>query len=229
MRNVMRRIEAGNFAGAARALRQTNPLAEVCGHLCRPNPACERDCLRQSFADGPVRIAELEALACREAGERGWSNDVPEPSGRSAIVIGAGPAGLSCAFYLVRAGWKVTLWDTRPEPGGSLIGLDPAILPNDVLTRDLNGVIGAGIRFEGSKPVSYLGELKDEYSAVVVAAGAEASALVAGLEPHEGGLRAKENVVACGSVVRGACSAVQAVADGRSAAMLVAGLHAAAA
>jgi NADPH-dependent glutamate synthase beta subunit-like oxidoreductase len=229
MRNVMRRIEAGNATGAARALRQTNPLAEVCGHLCRPNPACERRCLRKSFADGPVRIAELEAWVCREAGERGWRTDVPEPSGRSAIVIGAGPAGLSCAYFVVRAGWKVTLWDTRPEPGGSLLGLDPGLLPKDALARDLNGVIGAGIRFERSKPVNYLGGLKDEYSAVVVAAGAEASALIAGLDPQEGGLRAKDNVVACGSVVRGACSVVEAVADGRNAAMLVAGLPAAAA
>ena len=221
MRNVMRRIEAVNFAGAARALRQTNPLAEVCGHLCRPDPACERRCLRKSFADGPVRIAELEAWVCREAGERGWRTDAAEPSGRSAIVIGAGPAGLSSAYYLARAGWTVTLRDMRLEPGGSLLGLSPALLPKDALTRDLNGVLGAGVQFEGDKPVDDLGRLKQEYSAVIVAAGVSASALIVGLDPQSDGLRLKDNVLACGAVVRGACSAVQAVADGREAARLL--------
>jgi glutamate synthase (NADPH/NADH) small chain len=221
MRNVMRRIEAGNFAGAARALRQTNPLAEVCGHLCRSSPGCERHCLRQSFADGPVRIPELEAWVCREAGERGWRADAPEPSGRSAAVIGAGPAGLSCAYFLARAGWTTTLWDARPEPGGSLLNLDPSILPKDVLARDINGVLRAGVGFNGGKPVAYVAGLAREHSAVVVAGGVKAASLLAGLEAAGEGLRAKDNVVACGSVVRGPCSAVQAVADGREAARLV--------
>jgi hypothetical protein len=221
MRNVMRRIEAGNIAGAARALRQTNPLAEVCAYLCRPTPGCERRCLRKSFACGPVRIADLESWVCREAGERGWRTDAPEPSGRSAAIIGAGPAGLSCAYFLARAGWKVTLWDARPEPGGSLLDLDPAILPKDVLEREVGGVLRSGVEFNGSNPVKYVGGLAREHAAVVVAAGDESAPLLAGLDAAGGGLKAGDNVVACGSVVRGACSAVQAVADGRAAARLV--------
>jgi len=220
-RNVMRRIEARNFAGAARALRSTNPLAEICGHVCRPSPGCERHCLRKTFADGPARIAEQEAWVCREAGERGWPTDAPEPSGRSAIVIGAGPAGLSCAYFLARAGWKVTVWDARAEPGGSLLGLDPGLLPKEVLARDLKGVLGTGVEFECNKPVKYIGGLAQEYSAVVIAAGVESTALVVGLDAAGEGLKAKDNVVACGSVVRGHCSAVRAVADGRRAALLV--------
>ncbi|HTW92058.1 MAG TPA: FAD-dependent oxidoreductase [bacterium] len=221
IRNVMRRIEAGNFAGAARALRQTNPLAEVFGHICRPGPSCERHCLRMSFADGPVRIAELEAWVCREAGDRGWRTDQPEQSGKSATIIGAGPAGLSCAYFLARAGWKVTLWDKRAEPGGSLLDLDPALLTKDVLARDLNGVLHAGAIFSGDKPVKYVGGLAQEHTAVVIAAGIEGKSLVAGLDAVGDGLKAKNNVVACGAVVRGHCSALQAVADGRAAARMI--------
>jgi prolycopene isomerase len=220
-RSVMRRIEAQNFAGAARALRQTNPLAEICGHVCRPDPACERRCLRKSFADGPVWIAELEAWVCREADERGWRTDRTEPTGKSGVVIGAGPAGLSSAYFLARAGWQVTLWDVRPLPGGSLIALDPKVLPKEVLARDVNGVLRSGVEFEGSQRINYIGELARENTAVVVAAGAEAATLAADLEPAGEGLKAKDNVVACGSMVRGPCSAVQAVADGREAARLV--------
>ncbi len=82
-------------------------------------------------------------------------------------------------------------------------------------------MLGTGIEFEGNKPVKYIGGLAREYSAVVIAAGVESTALVVGLDAAGEGLKAKENVVACGSVVRGACSAVQAVADGRRAALLV--------
>jgi prolycopene isomerase len=228
MRNVMRRIEAGNFAGAARALRQTNPLAEVCAHLCRPNPACERRCLRKSFADGPVRIAELEAWVCREAAERGWLGDTPESTPRQAAVVGAGPAGLSCAYFLARAGWKVTLRDARPEPGGSLLDLDPAALPRDARTRDVNGVLRAGIVFSGDAGVADLAELAQSLDALVIAAGREETTFVSGFDPAGDGLKVKDKMFACGSVVRGACSAVEAVADGRNAAMFVARLPGAA-
>jgi prolycopene isomerase len=228
MRNVMRRIEAGNFAGAARALRQTNPLAEVCGYLCRPDPACERRCLRKSFADGPVRIAELEAWVCREAAERGWPRDTPEPTGRPAAIVGAGPAGLSCAYFLARAGWKVTLRDARPEPGGSLLDLDPAALPKDARTRDVNGVLRTGIVFSGDAGVADLAEPAQSLDALVIAAGREATTFVSGFDPAGDGLKVKDKMVACGSVVRGACSAVEAVADGRNAAMFITRLPAAA-
>ena len=221
LRNVMRRIEAGNIAGAARALRQSNPLAEVCGWLCRPDPACERRCLRRSFADGPVRIAELESWVCREAGERGWRTDPPETTGRSAAVIGAGPAGLSCAYFLARAGWNVALLDARPEPGGSLLDAGAAVLPPDARERDIRGVLAAGVKFVGGRRVTDVAELEQKHAAVVVAAGPGAAFLITGFGSVGDGLKTKGKIVACGSVVRGPCGAVQAAADGREAARLV--------
>jgi prolycopene isomerase len=222
-RNVMRRIETGNVIGAARALRQTNPLAETCGQLCRPDPACERRCVRRGFADGPVRIAELEAWVCREAGDRGWLADAPEPAGRSAAVIGSGPAGLSCAWFLARVGWNVTLLDERTEPGGSLLDVDTAALLPGVRKRDIAGVLRVNVAFAGGSKVADISGLAGQHAVVFVAAGAGAQELAAGLEPAGDGLKAKGKVVAGGSVVRGACSAVQAVADGRSAAAFITG------
>jgi prolycopene isomerase len=224
MRNVMRRIEAGNLAGAARALRQANPLAEVCGHLCRPGAPCERRCLRRSFADGPVWIAELEAWVCREAGERGWGTDTPEPAGRSAAVVGSGPAGLSCAYLLVRLGWQVALADERPEPGGSLLDVAASVLSPAARSRDVAGVLRAGVVFSGGKRVAEISGLAQRHDAVVFATGSEAESLVAGLDSAGDGLKARGKLVVCGSAVRGRCSAVQAVADGRRAAKLVSGI-----
>jgi prolycopene isomerase len=223
MRNVMRRVEAGNLAGAARALRQTNPLAETCAWLCRPCPSCESSCLRLRFADGPVRLAELEAWVCREAGELGWPTGAPEPAGRSAAIIGAGPTGLSCAWFLVRTGWEVSLFDGRAEPGGSLLDADPVVLPPDSREREINGLLAAGVTFTGARRVTDVSDLAARHSAVFIAAGQDARALVGGLEPAGEGLAASGKVVAGGSIVRGATKVVQAVADGRSAAAFITG------
>jgi NADPH-dependent glutamate synthase beta subunit-like oxidoreductase len=177
--------------------------------------------VRKSFADGPVRIAELESWVCREAGERGWTSDQPEPAGRSAAIIGAGPAGLSCAYFLARAGWKVELLDARAEPGGSLLDVGPAVLPEDARDRDIKGVLASGVAFVGGRPVSDVDELARSNDAVFLAAGADRAGLLDGCEPAEGGLMARGKLIAGGSIVRGACSAVQAVADGRAAAVLM--------
>ncbi|MFO7651614.1 MAG: FAD-dependent oxidoreductase [bacterium] len=168
-----------------------------------------------------MRIAELESWVCREAGERGWPADAPEPAGKTAAVIGAGPAGLGCAYSLGRAGWQVTLLDARPEPGGSLLDVDPALLPQDALGRDIAGVRRACAAFGGRWQVDDVAQLARSHDAVFVAAGIGAQALVANLELAGEGLKAGGKIVAGGSIVRGTCSAVQAVADGRNAALLI--------
>ena len=65
-------MEIGNVVGAARVIRQTNPLAEVCGTACGPDAPCRRDCYRISFAGKPVEITELQRWVCQTAGAKGW-------------------------------------------------------------------------------------------------------------------------------------------------------------
>jgi hypothetical protein len=68
----MRRMEAKNYRGAARLIREKNPLGEVCGLVCTPGRTCQKDCYRGEFAGVAVRIAELQHWVCTEAGEEGW-------------------------------------------------------------------------------------------------------------------------------------------------------------
>lgn len=230
--NALRRLEAGNIAGAARSLRENNPLAEVCGYLCRPNPPCEKECNRHSFSDHPVRIAELQAWICRETGPEGWAPPAAPPSGNRALVIGAGPAGLTCAHYLARLGTFVDLWDLQPSLGGGLLQATEDRLPAEVLRRELEGWEHFGVNFQGGKclPEDLSPEqLLRDRSAVFLATGASSRQSITAwlgvatlqVEPATMALLEKPGFFAGGGLVREECTAVQSVADGRAAAMAI--------
>lgn len=142
-------------------------------------------------------------------------------------VVSAGPAGLSCAYYLARVGCAVTLMDRGDSPGGSLPGLDPSVLPPDALGRDLEGVLASGVECVGGFTLGGLGDAQDllrDYRAVFLATGAGSPLGLEQLQLAElaEGAWVAGNVVAGGSPMRGECSAVQAVADGRRAAQAIA-------
>ena len=172
----MRRVESGNFAAAARSMREMNPLAELCGTICPSEQLCEKNCYRSSYADGPVRIRELHGWACAEAtGSEGWDRREPTPNGHRVAVVGAGPAGLSCAHYLARLGYQVRVIEKSDRPGGMLARAVPAFrLPSETLERELEGIAVPGIDFqfgqEFGKDVT-LGELERDYDALFLAPG----------------------------------------------------------
>ena len=143
----LRRMEVGNIAGAARVIRETNPLAEVCGTLCGPDPPCQHACYRISFAGKPVQITELQRCVCETAGKNGWPIDDAARSGHSVAVLGSGPAALTAAYYLALSGTEVDLYAPESSPGGPLID---ATLPAGALERDLSGMMLPGIHFHGS-------------------------------------------------------------------------------
>jgi NADPH-dependent glutamate synthase beta subunit-like oxidoreductase len=225
MRNVMRRLEAGNMAGAARLLRETNPLAEICGYLCKPNPPCEAHCNRLTFSEYPVRIADLQAWISQRAGAKGWPAVVAS-TGKPIAVVGAGPAGLTCAYYLARVGCRVVLMDREQAPGAELRRLDAKLLPPDAAERDIQGAMAAGIEFMGGLRLGVdasIQEVAERNAAVFLATGAQSSIghEELGLQKKPEGYWVAGNVFAGGSLMRGECSTVQAVADGRRAAQAI--------
>jgi putative selenate reductase len=132
-----------------------NPVPAVTGYVC---PAfCERRCTRWNY-DKPVRIRALK----RFAAEHGQAVLRPAPpTGKKAAVVGAGPAGLSCAFYLALAGVAVTVYEAEEEPGGA-IALAPSFrLPTDAVLADVRRLEGLGVRFRLGHPVRNARELLD--------------------------------------------------------------------
>jgi NADPH-dependent glutamate synthase beta subunit-like oxidoreductase len=173
--NYMRRIEAGNLAGAARSIREANPLAEICGYVCPAEMLCEKECSRLDFAERPVNIARLHAWVCEAAGREGWESFVPPSNGYRVAVVGAGPAGLSCAYFLGRLGYEVDVYEKAEGPGGMVGRAVPAFrLPTEVVERELQGLALPGISYKFNmalgRDVTVKGLTKD-YKAAFLAPG----------------------------------------------------------
>ncbi len=171
----MAKIRAGELHEAAAILLRTNPLSAVTGRVC-PH-TCESDCNRHGY-DEPVSIRNVErflgdyALAhpgdfyCPPAAE----------SGKRVGVVGAGPAGLTAAYFLRQAGHEVTVLDQMPEAGGMLTYSIPAYrMPKDVMAAQVRALEGMGIHFElgaalGGDGAS-LNDLRKRFEALFLATG----------------------------------------------------------
>ena len=171
-----RRVESGNFAGAVRSMRERNPLAEICGHVCPAERFCEKTCNRLSYAGGPVRIADLHAwVAGHVPAAEGWKRTKAPLKGQRIAVVGAGPAGLTCAHFLARMGYRVHVLDRAEQPGGMLAhALPPFRMSEEVLTREIAGLTRPEMRFEFGKTLGRdftVSDLEKDYEAVFLAPG----------------------------------------------------------
>jgi prolycopene isomerase len=170
----VRRIEARNYVGAARLVREKNPLAEICGYVC--SGVCEEVCNRLKFDSKSVQIRELHRWVAEYAGEEGFHNTPGNPNGRSVCVIGAGPAGMSCAHFLARLGYSVNLMDKDNNYGGYLLELvKQDMLPQEVLDRELSGLMIKGIVFHGNWTYTdeKLDEIKMKHDAIFLTVESE--------------------------------------------------------
>lgn len=157
-------------------LAGSNPIPSVLGRVC-PHP-CESDCNRKD-KDKAVGINSLERFLGDWALERKLPVPVLAPRGSKAekiAVVGAGPAGLSCAYQLARRGYKVTVFESLPEAGGMLrYGIPDYRLPRDVLAAEIARIAALGVEIRCNtavgKDVSFE-SLQKDYQAVFVAIGA---------------------------------------------------------
>ena len=175
MRRYMHMLEVGMIDEAAAVLREALPLPAVTGRVC-PHP-CESECARKEV-DQAVNINGLE----RFVGDY-WLQEVAQPvrkiyAGKTA-VIGSGPAGLACAYFLCRMGYPVTVFESMSAPGGMLrAGIPEYRLPRGVLDAQINYIRDMGVEFRTGvtigKDVS-LEELGSQYQSVFVAVGNQLS------------------------------------------------------
>ena len=147
--NWLRLANQGNIIEAAELCHKTNSLPEVCGRVCPQDRLCEGACtLNTGF--GAVAIGNVEKYITDTAFALGWRPDVSDvvPTGHKVAVIGAGPAGLSCADVLARSGVKVCVYDRYPEIGGLLtFGIPEFKMEKAVMTRRRQIFEEMGIEF----------------------------------------------------------------------------------
>ncbi len=139
-------IKNGDYDQAVRTIRDRNPLLLSCGRVC-PHP-CETFC-RRSIEDEAVSINQLKRFVADREMHSGKRVPVPcAPStGKRVAVIGGGPAGLTCAYYLRRLGHEVTLYEAMPKLGGMIrYGIPEYRLPKKVLDWEIEGITNLGVK-----------------------------------------------------------------------------------
>jgi glutamate synthase (NADPH/NADH) small chain len=196
-------IEQGEFLEAAKLYRQNSSMPEVCGRVCPQEQLCQGSCSHlKSFE--PVMTGPLEAfVADYERQTAGVEVEVGQPSGKKVAIVGAGPAGLSCAEQLLKSGHQVTIFDSKPAPGGLLTyGIPNFKLPKNIVFQRWNDLERAGVEFV---PETYIGKdktlddlLSDGYQAafVGVGVGIDAPMEVPG-EDLPGVMQATEFLIRC--------------------------------
>lgn len=165
-------VEAGRYADAVKVIRKNNPLPLVCGLVCE-HP-CEMYC-RRGMVDDPMNILALKRFAVEHSDLNDHKPHVVDNTGKRVSVIGGGPAGLSCAYYLAVMGHKVTIFEQRHHLGGMLrYGIPSYRLPRERLQAEIDWILSAGIDVELDHSVNgeELARLRDEFDAVYLAIGA---------------------------------------------------------
>ncbi len=164
-------IANGETEEAIKVIKKDNPLPRSIGRVC-PHP-CEEAC-RRSHLEGAVSICSLKRFASDE-----YCDYIPqceEINGKKIAVVGGGPAGLSCAYFLLLKGYSVDIFEAENKAGGMLrFGIPAYRLPKDVLDKEIENIEKMGAQFNYNKKLGRdftISSLKNDYDAVFVATGA---------------------------------------------------------
>ena len=147
--DFIRSIAQGDFEGAYRTIKLTNSLPAVCGRVCPQETQCEHNCVR-GIKGEPVGIGRLERFAADWHMKHGTDEAAKaEPNGHKVAVVGAGPAGLTCAGDLAAKGYAVTVFEALHAAGGVLMyGIPQFRLPKEIVQREIDALKEKGVKIE---------------------------------------------------------------------------------
>jgi len=173
----------GKYRDAVALIKDTNPLPSVCGRVCtRP---CEVRGCRRNMLDDAVGIDYIKRYVTDLEMGSGDSFRPPQapPNGERVAVVGAGPAGLSCAYYLALRGYQVDLFESQPEAGGMLrYGIPEYRLPRDILDLEITQILDMGVTLKTGiwlgRDFTVASLKEDGYRAVFLGIGAWRSSLM---------------------------------------------------
>ena len=172
--------KAGDYEGAYRLIREDNPFPSVCGRICTHEcqKVCNRGCYDDSVAIRDIKrfVSDMSYKDGKFPEESAWPSN-----GRKVAIIGAGPSGLTCGYYLALSGCEVDVYESEKQAGGVLVfGIPEYRLPKEILKRDIKVIEDAGVRIhlntEVGKDVAF-SRLVDEYDSVYISTGTQFSRL----------------------------------------------------
>ncbi|MDX6695605.1 MAG: dihydropyrimidine dehydrogenase subunit PreT [Blastocatellia bacterium] len=172
----IKKIASGNLLGSARVIFDANPIGATCARVCPVDVLCEGACVEKTLMDKPIEIGRLQRYATDYVMSRG--RDIFQAgaaNGKSVGIVGSGPAGLSCATYLARLGYSVTVYDRRPLAGGlDTYAMAEYKMPMRVSTDEASMVERLGVQFKMNTEIGRdvsLSELEAMHDAIFVAVG----------------------------------------------------------
>jgi glutamate synthase (NADPH/NADH) small chain len=168
----IKKIKEKKFEQAAEVIKKTNNLPAVCGRVCPQEKQCEVECILDKKG-APVNIGKLERFASEYDKEsKKESLDKKE----KVAIVGAGPAGLTCAADLTALGYKVVIFEALHKPGGVLTyGIPEFRLPKDIVFKEIDNIIKKGVEIKLNHLIGKTVEVQEllkEYKAVFIGCGA---------------------------------------------------------
>ena len=177
----IRKIASGNLKGAAITILDENIMGGTCANVCPVEELCEQRCVRTTAEDKPVVIGRLQRYATDHLFASGAQSFKRAPSsGKHVAIVGAGPAGLSCAHRLAMLGHDVTVFEARDEPGGlNEYGLAAYKMLDQRAAKEVAFILGiGGIKVKTGTRLGVdlsLGELREKYDSVFLGLGHNAA------------------------------------------------------
>jgi glutamate synthase (NADPH) small chain len=172
----IKKLHLRNITGAIRTIKTNNILGGICGVLCPASRLCEKECSATQITR-PIEIAKIQ----RALIEHSWAADFnvfekPDQNKEKVAIIGAGPAGLTCAAELAKNGYKPTIFEAQKEPGGALRYAIPSYrLDKNFLKKEIEEIESLGVEIKCNSPIKDESEaenlLKSGYKAIFIGTG----------------------------------------------------------
>jgi ferredoxin len=206
-----RLIAQGNFTEALANVKEEIALPLILGYIC--SAPCEGACRRKQV-ENAVSICQLKKFVALENTD--YFPPKEADKNKKIAIIGAGIAGLTAAYHVLRYGYNCVVFDKNPSAGGSLLSVSEDELPQSILEKEIDILQKYGAEFRLNTPVNSR-TLKLEYDAVIIATGADSKE--ADIEINKESYTTNyPNVFACGSVIAPVRMAVKVLAQGKTAA-----------
>ncbi len=174
--SFIKKIATGNLRGSARVILDANPMGHSCARACPVEVLCEGACVMNARGEKPIAIALLQRHATDHALAKKWKLFEPgKPTGKKVAIVGAGPAGLSAAQDLRRAGHAVTIFEAKAKPGGlNTYGIAEYKMRMPTALAEVQMVLDLGVELKTGVAVGSdvaFADLERDFDAVVVAVG----------------------------------------------------------
>lgn len=171
----IKKIASGNLDGAAKVIFDANPIGGSCARVCPVEVLCEGACVEKTLLHKPIEIGRLQRYATDHAIDNGKKLfEKGAANGKTVAVIGSGPAGLSCATYLARLGYAVTVYEKREKAGGlDTYGMAEYKMSQKTSLDEVKSIEALGVNFALNSNVgrNEFDELRSKHDAVFLAVG----------------------------------------------------------